>query len=289
MPAVEPAPSPFHSDLFAGQVALVTGGGTGIGREICRSLGQHGARIAIVSRKQEVLDATAAELRGEGIDVWVRSCDVRDAVGVRAAIEALVEHYRRLDIVVNNAAGNFPAPMSRISPNGFKSVVDIDLLGTYNVSRAAFDVWLEAHGGNIVNITAPFEMKGAAWQSHVAAAKAGVDSLTRTCAVEWGAHGIRVNAIAPGPIASTEGMRRFAAAVPGSDSAGRESETVERPSRPRNPLGLIGHGSDIAHMLMYFCSPAGRFVSGQVIAVDGAGSVDQLKIDASGMAAMGAR
>jgi NAD(P)-dependent dehydrogenase (short-subunit alcohol dehydrogenase family) len=279
MTAAEPAPSPFHRDLFAGEVALVTGGATGIGKEICRSLGQHGARIAIVSRKQEVLDATAGELADEGIEVWVRSCDVRDAVGVRAAIEALVAHYGRLDIVVNNAAGNFPAPMSRISPNGFKAVVDIDLLGTYNVSKAAFDVWLEAHGGNIVNITAPFEMKGAAWQSHVAAAKAGVDSLTRTCAVEWGPHGIRVNAIAPGPIASTEGMRRFAAAVPASSSAEHTATTDSRPRRPRNPAGMVGHGSDIAHLLMYFCSPAGRFVSGQVIAVDGAGSVDLLKLD----------
>jgi NAD(P)-dependent dehydrogenase (short-subunit alcohol dehydrogenase family) len=279
MTSAEAAPSPFHRDLFAGQVALVTGGATGIGKEICRSLGEHGARIAIISRKQEVLDATAAELAREGINVWVCSCDVRNAVAVRAAIEGLVAHYGRLDIVVNNAAGNFPAPMSRISPNGFKAVVDIDLLGTYNVSKAAFDVWLEAHGGNIVNITAPFEMKGAAWQSHVAAAKAGVDSLTRTCAVEWGPCGIRVNAIAPGPIASTEGMRRFAAAVPGSTSAEHSATTDSRPLRPRNPLGMVGHGRDIAHMLMYFCSPAGRFLSGQVIAVDGAGSVDLLKID----------
>jgi peroxisomal 2,4-dienoyl-CoA reductase len=116
-------------------------------------------------------------------------------------------------------------------------------------------------------------MKGAALQAHVAAAKAGVDSLTRTCAVEWGHYGIRVNAIAPGAIAGTEGVRRFAAAV-ASD---------EVPARPRNPVGVVGHGADIAHMLLYLCSPAARFVSGQVIAVDGAGSVDQLKIDLSAL------
>ena len=186
-------------------------------------------------------------------------------------VAALVDHYGRLDIVVNNAAGNFPVPLANLSPNGFKSVVDIDLLGTYNVSKAAFDVWLEAHGGNVVNITAPYELQGAALQAHVAAAKAGVDSLTRTCAVEWGHYGIRVNAIAPGAIAGTEGVRRFAAAT-GSE---------EKPARPRNPVGVVGHGADIAHMLLYLCSPAARFVSGQVIAVDGAGSVDQLKIDVS--------
>jgi peroxisomal 2,4-dienoyl-CoA reductase len=198
---------------------------------------------------------------------------------VSEAVAELVDHYGRLDIVVNNAAGNFPAPMSKISPNGFKSVVDIDLLGTYNVSKAAFDTWLREHGGNIVNITAPYEMKGAALQAHVAAAKSGVDSLTRTCAVEWGKHGIRVNAIAPGAIANTEGVRRFAAAVPGS--SGSTDAEVEQPARPRNPVGVNGHGNDIAYMLLYFCSPAARFVTGQVIAVDGGSTVDQLKIDLS--------
>lgn len=269
--------SPFRSDLLDGQVAFVTGGATGIGKEICRVLGAHGARLGIMSRKQEALDAAAEELRDEGHDVWVRSCDVRDAAGVGEAVRALVDHYGRLDIVVNNAAGNFPAPISRISPNGFKSVVDIDLLGTYHVSKAAFDAWLHEHGGNVVNITAPYELKGAALQSHVAAAKAGVDSLTRTCAVEWGRFGIRVNAIAPGAISNTEGVRRFAAAVPGS--GGAEGTSGEARPRPRNPVGVDGHGNDIAYMLLYFCSPAARFVSGQVIAVDGASTVDQLKID----------
>ena len=276
MSEAEVPSSPFLPDLFQGQVAFVTGGATGIGKEICRVLGRHGARIAIASRKQEALDVAAEELRGEGLEVWTRSCDVRDAAGVRETVESLVEHHGRLDIVVNNAAGNFPVPISGMSPNGFKSVVDIDLLGTYNVSKAAFDVWLGEHGGNIVNITAPYELKGAALQAHVAAAKAGVDSLTRTCAVEFGPHGIRVNAIAPGAIVGTEGVRRFAAAVPGS--------TEEQPRRPRNPVGVAGHGADIAHMLLYLCSPAARFVSGQVIAVDGGGSVDLLKIDVSAFA-----
>ncbi len=178
--------SVFVADVLAGQVALVTGGATGIGKEICRVLGRHGARIAITSRRQEVLDAAAVQLREEGIDVHVESCDVRDAVGVERVVAGVVERYERLDIVVNNAAGNFPAPISGISPNGFKAVVDIDLLGTFNVTKAAFEKWLQQHGGSVVNITAPFEGMGAAFQSHVAAAKAGVDSFTRTCAVEWG-------------------------------------------------------------------------------------------------------
>jgi peroxisomal 2,4-dienoyl-CoA reductase len=263
----------FQPDTLSGQVALVTGGATGIGKEICRVLGQHGARIAIVSRKREALDAAAEELAGEGIEVHVDACDVRDAAGVGRVVDGVLAHYGRLDIVVNNAAGNFPAPIAGISPNGFKAVVDIDLLGTFHVTKAAFDAWLRDHGGNIINITAPFEGMGAALQSHVAAAKAGVDSFTRTCAVEWGGYGVRVNGVAPGRIEGTEGVRRFAEAVP--QSQGR---------RP-NPLGLSGHGSDIAYMVLFFCSTAARFISGQVICVDGAGGVDILKMDLAGRSA----
>ena len=250
------------------KVAIVTGGGTGIGKEICRVLGQHGARVAIASRKREVLDATAAELAAEGIEVHVDVFDVRDADSSRRVVDGIVERYGRLDILVNNAAGNFPAPISKISPNGFKAVVDIDLLGSYNVSKAAFEAWMGEHGGNVVNITAPFELKGAAMQAHVAAAKAGVDSLTRTCAVEWGPYGIRVNGVAPGSIAATEGMRRFTEVVRGG---GEE--------RPTNPLGILGTGADIAYLVLFLCSPAARFLTGQVIAVDGAGTTDQLKLN----------
>ena len=231
--------SPFAPDLFAGQVVFVTGGATGIGKEICRSFGHHGARIAIASRKQEVLEAAKAELEAEGIDVWFDTCDVRDAGAVQRVVDGLVAHYGQLDVVVNNAAGNFPAMMTSITPNGFKAVVDIDLLGTYNVSKATFDAWLREHGGNIVNITAPFEMKGAAMQAHVAAAKAGVDSFTRTAAVEWGPYGIRVNGVAPGYIDNTEGVKRFAEAVPSSEEA--PSQQPRRCRRPRRRHRAHGH------------------------------------------------
>ena len=158
--------------------------------------------------------------------------------------------------------------MSKISPNGFKAVVDIDLLGTYNVTRCAFDAWLAEHGGSIVNISAPFH-RGASSSSRTwRRRRPGVDSLTRTCAVEWGPYGIRVNAIAPGTIGGTEGVRRFAEAVTGGDD------------RPKNPLGLQGHGSDIAYLALFLCSPMARFISGQVIAVDGGGSADLLKMQA---------
>jgi len=264
---IEVPASPFQPDVLSGAVAFVTGGGSGIGKEICRVFGAHGARVAIASRNVERLEAAAEELRGEGVEVHVGVCDVRDAAAVQQVVGDIIEHFGQLDVVVNNAAGNFPAPMTNISPNGFKAVVDIDLLGTYNVSRTTFDAWLREHGGNIVNISAPFELRGVSLQAHVAAAKAGVDSLTRTCAVEWGPYGVRVNAIAPGAIGATEGMRRFSEAVPGSAERG-----------PNNPVGLLGHGADIAYAALFLCSPAARFLSGQVIAVDGAASIDQLKL-----------
>ena len=257
-------PSSFRPDLLAGQVAFVTGGATGIGKEICRVLGRHGARIAMLSRKEDRLKAAVEELHGEGIAAHHEVGDVREPDAVAAAVRGILARFGRIDILVNNAAGNFPAPMTQISPNGFRSVVAIDLLGTYNVSRAVFYAWLRDHGGNIVNISAPFELKGVALQAHVAAAKAGVDSLTRTCAVEWGPYGIRVNAVAPGSIEGTEGVQRF-------------SDAVANPG-PGSPLGITGHGSDIAHAVLFFCSPAARFISGQVIAVDGAATVDQLKL-----------
>ena len=141
-------------------MALVTGGATGIGKEICRVLGSHGARVTLASRKQENLEAAVEELRAEGVDATFGVCDVRDAEAVRGVVDALVTERGRLDIVINDAAGNFPAPMSKISPNGFKAVVDIDLLGTYNVTRCAFDAWLAEHGGSIVNISAPFQQRG---------------------------------------------------------------------------------------------------------------------------------
>ena len=258
--------SVFRPDIMAGKVVFVTGGATGIGKEIARVFGRHGARVAIASRKRENLELAQAELSSEGIECHVDTFDVRDAEAVSRVVAGVIARYGRLDVVVNNAAGNFPAPMTKISPNGFKSVVDIDLLGTYNVSRAAFDAWLADHGGNIVNISAPFEGNGASMQAHVAAAKAGVDSLTRTCAVEWGPAGVRVNAVAPGSTGGTEGMARFSSVVRGGDST------------PTNPLGMMGHGQDIAHLVLFLCSDSARFVSGQVIAVDGAGSVDQLKL-----------
>jgi peroxisomal 2,4-dienoyl-CoA reductase len=256
----------FAPDLLNGQVAFVTGGGTGIGKEIARVLGRHGARIAIASRRREVCEEAASELRAEGIEVLVDAFDVRRPEEVERVVQGILDRFGRLDVLVNNAAGNFPAPMTKISYNGFKSVVDIDLLGTYNCSKAVFELAMRERGGNIVNIAAAFELRGVSFQAHVAAAKTGVLSLTRSCAVEWGPLGIRVNGVNPGATGNTEGMKRFADAV------------FQGEQRASNPLGVVSHGQDIAMSVLFLVSPAARHVTGQVISVDGGSSVDELKL-----------
>lgn len=256
--------STFAPGLLDGRVALVTGGGTGIGKEIARTFGRHGARLCIAARRQEVLEATKEEFEKEGFECLAVPCDVRHPDQVERVVEETLSRFGRLDILVNNAAGNFPAPMAGISYNGFKSIVDIDLLGTYNFSKAAFDAWLGEHGGNIVNISAPFEQMGAAYQAHVAAAKSGVNSLTRTCAVEWGSKGIRTNAVAPGAISDTEGLERF--------------ETVDDSGKLSPPLGRPGSKQEIANTVLFLVSEAASYVNGQVISVDGGSGVDAMKL-----------
>src|SRR2546427_9483180 len=198
----------FAPNLLEARVALVTGGGTGICRGSALAFAALGCDVAITSRTMEHLEPTVAELRATGRRAIAKAADVRDPAGVAGVVDATVAELGRLDILVNGAAGNFICLAENLSPNGFGTVVDIDLKGTFNVSRAALP-FLKARGGAVINISATLPYLGTIGQSHAAAAKAGVDSLTRTLAVEWGPHGIRVNGIAPGPIEGTEGVRRL--------------------------------------------------------------------------------
>jgi peroxisomal 2,4-dienoyl-CoA reductase len=253
--------SDFKENILKGRVALITGGATGIGNEIARTLGKHGAKIVITSRKQENLDAARQEFQKEGIECLAPSSDVRNPEAVERVIASTIEKYGGLNIVVNCAAGMFLAPIEKISYNGFKVVVDIDLLGTYNVTKAAFTAYLKEHGGCIVNITTPFEHWGVSSMAHVAAAKTGVESLTRTCAVEWAPLGIRVNAVAPGFISETEGVKRFA-----------ESKDVQVDK------SLKGTRQDMANAVLFLVSDSARFISGVCLRVDGGATIDLLRM-----------
>ncbi len=249
----------FRDGVLAGHVALVTGGGTGICRGIAAAYAQLGADVAIVSRKADVLEATAAEIgRTSGRTVLAFPADVRDPDAIGRAVRATVERFGKLDTLVNGAAGNFLAPAAALSPNGFKTVVDIDLNGTFNASRAAFEALKESGNGLILNISATLHYHGTPLQIHASAAKAGIDAVTRNLAVEWGRFGIRVCGVAPGPIAGTEGMKRLA---PG--------ELGEK-ARAAIPAGRFGEIDEIAAAAVFLRSPAAAYVSGHVLVVDGA-------------------
>ncbi len=249
--------SPFRADLLAGKAALITGGATGLGLQTARVLGGHGARVALCSRKEDNLRSAVAALQDEGIEAVYGVCDVRRHDEVIAVVEEVLATFGRLDVVVNNAAGNFPAPISDLSPNGFKAVVDIDLLGTFNVSKAAYELWLREHGGAVVNVSAAIQYRGMALQAHVVSAKAGIDALTRACAIEWGPDGVRVNVVAPGAMSGTEGVKRIA--------GDEQQRTVQ------NPLRRPGSTTEVAEAVLFLASEAASYITGATLVVDGGG------------------
>ncbi len=248
----------FRDGVLAGHVALITGGGTGICRGIAAAYARLGADVCIVSRKQDVLDATAKQLSdATGRAVLGVAADVRDPDAIGRAVAATIERFGKLDTLVNGAAGNFLAPAAALTPNGFRTVIDIDLNGTFFASRAAFEHLQKSGNALILNISATLHYHGTPLQLHASAAKAGVDAITKNLAVEWGRFGIRVCGIAPGPIAETEGMKRLA---PGEVSAKMTAAI---------PAGRFGAIDEIAAAAVYLRSPAAAYVSGHTLVVDG--------------------
>jgi 2,4-dienoyl-CoA reductase [(3E)-enoyl-CoA-producing], peroxisomal len=252
----EAVESIFAGRILEGRVVLVTGGGTGITGGVARALAEAGARVALVSRRMEHLEPAAAKINEAGGEALALAADVRDFAAVERAVAGTVERFGGIDIVVNGAAGNFLCKAEELSPNGFGTVVDIDLKGTFNVCRASFEE-LKKRRGQILNISATLHYLGTPMQLHVSAAKAGVDALTRNLAVEWGRYGIRSNAIAPGPIEDTEGMSRL---VP---------EQVKERLRRNIPLGRFGRIRDIEQCAVFLCSDAAAFINGTIVVVDG--------------------
>ena len=261
----------FRPGLFDGQVALVTGGGSGIGRGIADTLATLGAHVVLASRKQDRVDAAAAEIRAAGGKASGVAVDVREPERVQQMVAAVKEQHGRLDLLVNNAAGNFYAPSESLSANAWKSVIEIDLYGTFFCSQAVLPVMREQGGGAIVNISMTLHYRGWPLMAHATAAKAGIDALTRTLALEWARDRVRVNAIAPGPI-PTEGVRKAFTPPPTADGVPDVfaiEKAMDSYAKKAIPLQRWGAPADIGNMVAYLASPAGGWITGAILVVDG--------------------
>jgi peroxisomal 2,4-dienoyl-CoA reductase len=246
----------FADNILKGKVAFVTGGGTGITGGVARAFAAHGARLSITSRKEENLIPARQYIEENGGECIAVAADVRDYAAIENAVAKTVEHYGRIDVVVNGAAGNFLCAANELSSNGFGTVVDIDTKGTFNVCRAAFEE-LKKSQGQILNISATLHYLATPYQIHVSAAKAGVDAITRNLSAEWGRYGIRVNGIAPGPIEDTEGMKRL---LP---------DAIKDQITKKIPLGRFGRIADIENAALFMCSDGASFINGVTLVVDG--------------------
>jgi NAD(P)-dependent dehydrogenase (short-subunit alcohol dehydrogenase family) len=250
-----------HPFDFSSRHVFVAGGSSGINLAIADAFAQRGARVCIASRSAERVAAAVAQLRRHGGAVQGHSADVRDYDAIEAALAASREGFGPIDVLVSGAAGNFVAPALGMSSKGFRTVIDIDLVGSFNVLRAGH-AHLRRPGASVINISAPQADNPTPYQAHVCAAKAGIDMLTRVLAMEWGPDGVRVNSIVPGPIGDTEGMRRLA-----------PSEEARAAMAASIPLGRFGTTAEVADMALVLSSALASFVTGAVIPVDGGSSL----------------
>jgi NAD(P)-dependent dehydrogenase (short-subunit alcohol dehydrogenase family) len=263
---------------FDGRHAVVFGGTTGINFGIAEAFAVSGAAVTVVSRSESNVTSAIERLVACGGQVFGTCADVRDFEAVGKALSEAVRRFGQVDVLVSGAAGNFLAEARSMSANGFRAVVDIDLIGTFNVVRQAYP-FLRKPGASVINITAPQSVIPMRYQLHACAAKAGVDQLTRVLALEWGGDGVRVNAISPGPIAGTEGVKRLMA----------QSVEHEAAATSLVPLGRLGSMQDIANLALFLASPHASYISGAVIPCDGGGAIESVKpaLESAGRTAVG--
>lgn len=254
-----PYRSVFRDGLFASQVIVVTGGGSGIGRCTAHELSRLGATLALIGRKLDKLQTVANELRGDnpGCDVDIFSCDIREEEKVAETVTAIRKRFGRIDGLVNNAGGQFPAPLSQISQKGWDAVVRNNLTGGFLMARECYTQWMADHGGAIVNIVADM-WNGMPNMGHSGAARAGMVNFTETAACEWSVSGVRVNAVAPGWIASS-----------GMDTYPDWMKPLIRGMRDHVPLQRLGTEAEVSAAIVYLLSPAASFISGTTLRVDG--------------------
>jgi len=248
----------FAPDLLSGKVVLITGGGTGLGLAMARTFGDLGARLVIASRSAEHLESGAAALRDAGVETLTLVCDVRDADEVARTVAAAVQHFGRIDVLVNNAAGNFVVRAEDLSVGGWKAVTRIVLDGSWYCSQAVYKTMKQQGSGAILNILATYATGPGTLTVHSAAAKAGVLALTRTLAVEWATAGIRVNAIAPGPVET-----------PGAGSRLWDTEGARESILQKLPMGRFGNEQEVADVASFLISDAASYVTGTLLPVDG--------------------
>ncbi|MCC0015807.1 MAG: SDR family oxidoreductase [Rhodobiaceae bacterium] len=242
---------------YSGRSVFVAGGTSGINLGVAQAFAAAGANVFVISRSPEKVAAAVEQLQASGAKAAGMSADVRDAEALKVAISTAHGTFGDIDVLVSGAAGNFPARANDISSNGFRAVLEIDLLGTHHVMTAAWPV-LRRPGASVINISAPQAMVAMTGQAHVCAAKAGVDMMTRTLALEWGPEGVRVNSVIPGPIDGTEGMRRLAPTPQALDAI-----------RHSVPLKRIGTPANVANLCLFLGSDFASYVSGAVVPVDG--------------------
>jgi NAD(P)-dependent dehydrogenase (short-subunit alcohol dehydrogenase family) len=251
----------FERNLLHGRNILITGGGTGLGRSMALRFAELGANIFVVARREEPLAQTAEEIRAKGVKSGYAICDVREFVAVENAIAAAEKELGGIDTLVNNAAGNFIARTEKLSPNAFSAVVGIVLQGTFHCTLALGRRWIAAkQPGNILNIVATYAAvgSGSGFVVPSACAKAGVLAMTRSLAVEWSRHRIRLNAIAPGPF-PTEGA--WSRLLP--------SKELEERARKYHPMKRFGRHEELANLAAYLLSPLAEYVNGECVVIDG--------------------